>query len=79
MLRRMYLKWFDKRNFRYEMISEHKGDEAGIKSSILRIVGENLYGLMKKESEYIDWLEFLLSTLVLEGTQVLQVFGFILV
>ena len=32
------------------MISEHKGDEAGIKSSILRIVGENLYGLMKKES-----------------------------
>ena len=44
MLRRMYLKWFDKKNFRYEMISEHKGDEAGIKSSTLKITGENLYG-----------------------------------
>ena len=50
MLRRMYLKWFDKKKFRYEMISEHRGDEAGIKSSTLKITGENLYGLMKKES-----------------------------
>ena len=50
MLRRMYLKWFDKKNFKYQMISEHKGDEAGIKSSTLKIAGENLYGLMKKES-----------------------------
>ena len=50
MLRRMYLKWFDKKNFKYEMISEHKGEEAGIKSSTLKISGENLYGLMKKES-----------------------------
>ena len=50
MLRRMYLKWFDKKNFRYQMISEHKGEEAGIKSSTLKITGENLYGLMKKES-----------------------------
>ena len=30
MLRRMYLKWFDKRSFNCEIISEHKGDEAGI-------------------------------------------------
>ena len=50
MLRRMYLKWFDKKNFKYEMISEHKGEEAGIKSTTLKVVGENLYGLMKKES-----------------------------
>ncbi len=50
MLRRMYFKWFDKKKFRYEMISEHKGDEAGIKSSTLKVTGENLYGLMKKES-----------------------------
>ena len=26
MLRRMYLKWFDKKNFSYEIISEHKGE-----------------------------------------------------
>jgi len=50
MLRRMYLKWFDKKSFKYSMISEHKGDEAGIKSCVLKIVGTNLYGLMKKES-----------------------------
>jgi peptide chain release factor 2 len=50
MLRKMYLKWFDKRLFSCEIISEHKGDEAGIKSSTLKITGEYLYGLMKKES-----------------------------
>jgi peptide chain release factor 2 len=50
MLRRMYLKWFDNRSFVSEIISEHKGDEAGIKSSILKIKGEFLYGLMKNES-----------------------------
>ena len=50
MLRRMYLKWFDKKGFGYQMISEHKGEEAGIKSSTLKVNGENLYGMMKKES-----------------------------
>ena len=49
-LRRMYLKWFDKKNFRYEIISEHKGEEAGIKSSTLKVDGDYLYGLMKAES-----------------------------
>ena len=33
MLRRMYLKWFDKKDFYYEVMSEHRGEEAGIKSS----------------------------------------------
>ncbi len=46
----MYLKWFDKKDFNYEIISEHKGDEAGIKSSILKVSGNYLYGLMKNES-----------------------------
>ena len=50
MLRRMYLKWFDKKSFTYEMVSEHKGEEAGIKSSTLKVNGKYLYGLMKKES-----------------------------
>ena len=50
MLRRMYIKWFDKKSFKWSMISEHKGDEAGIKSCVLKITGNNLYGLMKKES-----------------------------
>ncbi len=50
MLRRMYLKWFDKKKFSYEIISEHKGEEAGIKSSTLKITGNYLYGLMRAES-----------------------------
>ena len=50
MLRRMYMKWFDKKKFKYEIISEHKGDEAGIKSSTIKVDGDYLYGLMKSES-----------------------------
>ncbi len=50
MLRRMYMKWFDKKNFKYEIISEHKGEEAGIKSSTVKVTGDYLYGLMKSES-----------------------------
>ena len=50
MLRRMYLKWFEKKKFKYEIISEHKGEEAGIKSSTLKVDGEYLYGLMRAES-----------------------------
>ena len=50
MLRRMYLKWFDKKSFTSEIISEHKGEETGIKSSTLKISGAYLYGLMKNES-----------------------------
>ena len=50
MLRRMYLKWFDKKNYSYQIISEHKGEEAGIKSSTLKVDGDYLYGLMRGES-----------------------------
>ena len=50
MLRRMYLKWFDKKNYSYQIISEHKGEEAGIKSSTLKVDGDYLYGLMRRES-----------------------------
>ena len=50
MLRRMYMKWFDKKKFKYEIISEHKGEEAGIKSSTVKVTGDYLYGLMKYES-----------------------------
>ena len=50
MIRRMYMKWFDKKKFKYEIISEHKGEEAGIKSSIIKAEGKYLYGLMKSES-----------------------------
>jgi len=50
MLRRMYSKWTEKKNGKFEIISEHKGDEAGIKSSILKISGSYMYGWLKSES-----------------------------
>ncbi len=50
MLRRMYLKWSDKKNFKSKLISEHKGDEAGIKSATIKIEGDYVFGWLKKES-----------------------------
>ena len=50
MLRRMYLKWAANKNFKSQLISEHKGDEAGIKSSTIKIEGHYTYGWLKSES-----------------------------
>ena len=50
MLRRMYLKWSDKKNYNSSLISDHKGEEAGIKSATIRIEGNYVYGWLKKES-----------------------------
>ena len=50
MLRRMYSKWIEKKKCKFEIISEHKGDEAGIKSSTLKIMGTYMYGWLKSES-----------------------------
>ena len=50
MLRRMYMKWAAGRGYNVELISEHKGDEAGIKSSVIKISGEYIYGFLKSES-----------------------------
>ncbi len=50
MLRRMYLKWASNKNYNTELISEHKGDEAGLKSSTIKIKGEYIFGYLKAES-----------------------------
>ena len=50
MLRRMYLKWSVLKGFKSELISEHKGDEAGIKSSTIKIEGDYVFGWLKSES-----------------------------
>ncbi len=50
MLRRMYMKWASKKNYKVEIISEHKGDEAGIKSSTVKISGDYINGFLKSES-----------------------------
>jgi len=50
MLRRMYLKWSALKNFKSQLISEHKGDEAGIKSTTIKIEGDYVFGWLKSES-----------------------------
>ena len=50
MLRRMYMKWAVDKGFTVELISEHKGDEAGIKSSTIKVSGDYIYGYLKSES-----------------------------
>jgi len=50
MLRRMYSRWIEKKKCKFIIISEHKGDEAGIKSSIIKVAGTYMYGWLKSES-----------------------------
>ena len=50
MLVRMYSRWAQQRGYKVEYIEESPGEEAGIKSATLKIVGENAYGWLKTES-----------------------------
>jgi len=50
MLRRMYMKWASNKKYKCNIISEHKGDEAGIKSSTIKIDGNYIFGFLKFES-----------------------------
>ena len=50
MLRRMYVKWSSNKGYKYQLISEHKGEEAGIKSSTIKVKGEYVFGYLKHES-----------------------------
>ena len=68
MLRRMYMKWFDKKKYKYQIISEHKGEEAGIKSSTLKVEGNYLYGLMRAESGVHRLVRISPTIVELEGT-----------
>jgi peptide chain release factor 2 len=50
MLSRMYIRWAEQHGYRTEVIDEHEGEEAGIKSITLKVSGENAYGWLKTES-----------------------------
>lgn len=49
MLSRMYQRWADKKGFTTQILDYLDGEEAGIKSITLEIVGENAYGYLKSE------------------------------
>jgi len=50
MLLRMYLRWADSKKFKINLLQESKGEEVGIKSSTIKIIGEYSYGWLKRES-----------------------------
>ena len=50
MLRRMYMRYANKYGYKAEVLDEHAGEEAGIKSCTLQIKGHNAYGKLKTES-----------------------------
>ncbi len=50
MLLRMYERFLEKNNFTYKIIDYQDGEEAGIKSVTLHIVGDYAYGYLKNES-----------------------------
>jgi peptide chain release factor 2 len=50
MLFRMYTRWAERQGFRWELIEESPGEEAGIKSATILVKGENAFGWAKTES-----------------------------
>lgn len=49
MLSRMYQRWADKKGFTTQIIDYLDGEEAGLKSVTIEIIGENAYGYLKSE------------------------------
>lgn len=49
MLLRMYLRWLDKKGYKYEILDTLQGEEAGIKKVIVLVTGLNAYGYLKCE------------------------------
>jgi len=50
MIKRMLLRYCEKQNWKTEMIDEHKGSEAGIKSCMFEVKGASAYGYLKSEN-----------------------------
>uniref|UniRef100_A0A7C4YBY9 Peptide chain release factor 2 n=1 Tax=candidate division WOR-3 bacterium TaxID=2052148 RepID=A0A7C4YBY9_UNCW3 len=50
MLLRMYLRFLDRKGFKYEIIDYQAGEEAGIKDASIEIKSEYAYGLLKSET-----------------------------
>jgi peptide chain release factor 2 len=49
MLLRMYIRWAEKKKFKTEILNINVGEEAGIKSATLMLVGLNAFGFLRSE------------------------------
>ena len=50
MLVRMYQHWADAKGFKWKMLDELDGEDAGLKSAEMLVEGENAYGYLKSEN-----------------------------
>ena len=50
MLYRLYTRWAERHGYQYSILDYQDGDEAGIKSASIEIIGENAYGYLKSEN-----------------------------
>ena len=50
MLYRLYTRWAERHGYQYNILDYQDGDEAGIKSASIEIIGENAYGYLKSEN-----------------------------
>jgi peptide chain release factor 2 len=50
MLFRMYTRWAERHGYRWELMEESAGEEAGLKSATIMVKGENAFGWGKTES-----------------------------
>lgn len=49
MLLRMYIRWAEKKNWKVELLDKSDGEEAGIKSATIKVIGRYAYGYAKAE------------------------------
>lgn len=50
MLLRMYMRWGERAGYKVQLLEQSEGEEAGIKSATIKVVGLNAYGWLKYES-----------------------------
>ena len=50
MLYRMYTRWAEAHGYTYQILDYQEGEEAGLKSADIAVVGENAYGFLKGEN-----------------------------
>lgn len=50
MILRMYMRWSDSKGYKYTTLERSEGEEAGIKSTTLKVEGHQAYGWMKTET-----------------------------
>jgi peptide chain release factor 2 len=48
-LYRMYIRWLERKNFKYHMLNLLPGEVAGIKDATIEVIGSYAYGLLKAE------------------------------